>query len=71
MTILEFAEAVNEISGNPGNIIFKESLRIAGDPQTRRPDTTRAREILKWEPRVDLADGLTRTIEYFRKVINS
>lgn len=69
MTILQFAEAVNEISGNPGKIIFKESLRIVGDPQTRRPDTTRAREILNWEPKVELADGLKRTIEYFRQVI--
>lgn len=69
MTILEFAEAVNEISGNQGGLLFKEELRIKGDPQTRRPDTTRAQTILGWEPKVLLPDGLTRTIEYFRRVL--
>jgi dTDP-glucose 4,6-dehydratase len=69
MTILEFAEAVNEISGNQGGILYKEELRIQGDPQTRRPDTTRAKTILGWEPKVALTDGLTRTIDYFRRVL--
>jgi dTDP-glucose 4,6-dehydratase len=69
MSILEFAEAVNEISGNAAGIIYKEALRIQGDPQTRRPDTTRARTILGWEPKVPLADGLTHTIDYFRQVL--
>ncbi len=66
MTILEFAEAVNEIARNPAGMVFKESLRIKGDPQTRRPDITRARTILNWEPRVSLQDGLARTLDYFR-----
>lgn len=66
ISIIEFAEAVNEVANNAGGIVFKESLRIEGDPQTRQPDTTRAREILDWEPKVALPDGLTRTIEYFR-----
>lgn len=69
MSILQFAEAVNEVSNNSAGIVFRESERIEGDPQTRRPDTTRAREILNWEPRVELPDGLTRTIEYFRQVL--
>jgi dTDP-glucose 4,6-dehydratase len=69
ITILEFAEAVNEISNNPGGIIYKEALRIQGDPQTRQPDTTRALEILNWSPKVSLADGLTRTIDYFRQFV--
>ncbi len=69
MTILEFAHAVNEIAGNQAGVVFKEKDRIAGDPQTRQPDTTRAREILGWEPQVALADGLQKTIEYFRQVV--
>jgi dTDP-glucose 4,6-dehydratase len=67
-SILEFAEIVNELTGNSAGIIFKDE-RIQGDPQTRRPDTTRARTLLNWEPQVDLYDGLRRTIAYFREVM--
>lgn len=67
--ILEFAKIVNKVSDNPGGIVYKESLRIEGDPQTRKPDTTRAREILDWEAKVELEDGLSRTIKYFKQVI--
>ncbi|MBN1429826.1 MAG: SDR family oxidoreductase [Anaerolineae bacterium] len=66
MTILEFANLINELTGNPGGVIF-EDKRIEGDPQTRRPDIGKARRILGWEPRVDIREGLTRTIEYFKK----
>jgi dTDP-glucose 4,6-dehydratase len=69
MSIVEFARRVNEITGNPAGIIFKEDLRIKDDPQTRRPDTTRAKQVLDWEPRVPLSEGLPRTIEYFREVV--
>lgn len=69
MNMLEFAEAVNEVANNPAGIVMQESLRIKGDPQTRRPDTTRAREVLGWEPRVELADGLAETIAYFRDFV--
>jgi len=65
MTILEFAHIVNTLTDNPAGITFKPQDRIAGDPQTRRPDISRAKEILKWEPKVELADGLARTIRYF------
>jgi len=69
MTILEFAEIVNRITQNPAGIVMKQEERIKGDPQTRRPDITRARTVLNWEPRVDLEVGLDRTIEYFRHVV--
>ncbi|MAS34252.1 MAG: NAD-dependent dehydratase [Anaerolineaceae bacterium] len=69
MTILQFAELVNELTGNPAGIIFKEQERIKGDPQTRQPDITRARTILKWEPAVELRQGLQQTIEFFSKVL--
>ncbi len=68
MSIKEFAETVNEITGNPGGIVY-EDQRIKGDPQTRRPDISRAKEILDWEPQVSLHDGLTKTIEYFKEVV--
>jgi dTDP-glucose 4,6-dehydratase len=68
MTILDFARVVNEITDNPAGIVF-EDKRIAGDPQTRRPDITRAREWLGWEPKIDLHEGLMRTIHYFREVV--
>jgi dTDP-glucose 4,6-dehydratase len=66
ISILEFAQTVNTLTDNPGGIVYKHDERIKGDPQTRRPDITRARTILGWEPTVDLATGLHRTIEYFK-----
>lgn len=71
ITMIEFAEIVNEVSGNPGGIIIKEELRIAGDPQTRQPDTTRAHEVLDWYPQVELPDGLFKTISSFRNSLDS
>lgn len=67
MTVLEFAEMVNELTGNKAGIIFLEQERVKGDPQKRRPDITRARRVLGWEPAVSLEEGLQRTIEHFRK----
>ncbi len=60
-TILELAEAVIAATESRSEIIH-EALPV-DDPQTRQPDTTRAREILGWEPTVSLAEGLRRTIE--------
>ncbi|MBL8154836.1 MAG: GDP-mannose 4,6-dehydratase, partial [Anaerolineae bacterium] len=68
MTILEFAQVVNEITGNPAGILYKDE-RIKGDPQTRQPDITRAKSILNWEPRIKLRQGLESTIQYFRDVV--
>jgi dTDP-glucose 4,6-dehydratase len=66
ISILDFAHLINELTGNPGGIVFQDK-RIEGDPQTRRPDISRAQHILKWEPRVDIREGLKQTIEYFRE----
>ena len=68
MTILQFAQIVNEITENKAGIIYRDE-RIKGDPQTRRPDITRARTVLGWEPAVDLQQGLRQTIDYFRQVL--
>ncbi len=67
MTILEFAQIVNQITNNPAGIVYKKQDRIQDDPQRRQPDITRARALLKWEPRVALDEGLARTIRYFEK----
>jgi dTDP-glucose 4,6-dehydratase len=69
LSMLQFAERVNAITGNPAGIVFKDHERIKGDPQTRRPDTTRAKDLLGWEPQVDLDTGLRETIAYFRTVL--
>lgn len=66
ISIRELAERVNEMTGNPGGLREVPDARIKGDPQTRRPDITRARKLLGWEPTVSLEEGLRRTIEYFR-----
>lgn len=68
MTILEFAHVVNELTDNPGGIVYRDS-RIQGDPQIRQPDISRARDVLKWEPHVALPEGLIKTIDYFRGVV--
>jgi len=67
MTILQFAETINKIVGNKAGIIFVKDARSVRDPQQRQPDITRAREILKWEPRVPLEEGIHKTIPYFKK----
>ncbi|MGA9526449.1 MAG: SDR family NAD-dependent epimerase/dehydratase, partial [Myxococcaceae bacterium] len=67
MTVLEFAEAVRAAAGGGGKIVFKPMPK--DDPKQRRPDITRAKELLGWAPRVSLQDGLRETIEYFRKVV--
>lgn len=67
MTILQFAETINEIVGNKAGISFVKDARSIRDPQQRQPDITRAREILKWEPRVALEEGIQKTIPYFKQ----
>ena len=69
MTMIEFAKRVNELTGNAAGIVFKKADRIKGDPQTRRPDTTRAREVLNWQPSIPLSQGLPKTVDYFREVL--
>jgi len=51
--------------GNKAGITYKDA-RSVRDPQQRQPDITRARSILKWEPRVELEEGLQKTVPYFK-----
>jgi dTDP-glucose 4,6-dehydratase len=64
LTVLDFARAIIRATGSRSKIAFKPLPQ--DDPRQRRPDITKARKHLKWEPRVDLPEGLARTIEYFR-----
>jgi dTDP-glucose 4,6-dehydratase len=68
MTVLQFARIINDLTGNAAGIVF-EDKRIQGDPQTRRPDISKALRVLDWEPRVQVEDGLRASIDYFRKVL--
>ncbi len=67
MTLVQFAEAINKITGNKAGITFVTDARSARDPQRRQPDITRARTILGWEPKFDLDAGLRKTIPYFKQ----
>jgi dTDP-glucose 4,6-dehydratase len=67
MTVLQFAEAIKKIVGNDSPIIHKP-LPV-DDPKIRRPDITKARTKLHWEPQIPLHEGLRRTIDFFRGVV--
>ena len=69
--IRDFAEVVNRVAGNAAGTIYADGLRIDGDPQTRKPDTTRARQVLGWQPQVALDLGIERTIDYFRSLLTA
>jgi dTDP-glucose 4,6-dehydratase len=64
VTILEFAERIRALTGATVPIIFKPLPQ--DDPKQRCPDITKARRVLHWEPKVDLAEGLEKTLAYFR-----
>ncbi|HVO23163.1 MAG TPA: UDP-glucuronic acid decarboxylase family protein [Candidatus Margulisiibacteriota bacterium] len=68
MTVLEFAQTVRHLVGSKSEIVFvsPKDERTKDDPLTRQPDITRAKELLGWEPKVSLEEGLSRTIDYFR-----
>lgn len=64
-TMLQFAEEILKATGS-GSPIIHVPLPTADDPKQRRPDITKARTLLGWEPRVPLEEGLTSTIAYFK-----
>ena len=69
-SILEFARVVNDLTENAAGItlIDRSSLseRVEDDPKVRRPDISKAKRVLGWQPRIDLRAGLTKAIEHFR-----
>jgi UDP-glucuronate decarboxylase len=68
-TILQFAEKIIDLTGSSSNIVFKELP--ADDPKQRQPDISLAQEMLKWEPRVSVDEGLAKTIEYFHSILSA
>ncbi|MEZ0395884.1 MAG: UDP-glucuronic acid decarboxylase family protein [Anaerolineales bacterium] len=66
-SILEFAHLINRLTGNQAGLIFQPENRLGDDPHRRQPDIQRARQHLGWEPRIDLAEGLRRTIPYVKQ----
>ena len=64
LTMLQFAGQIIRATGSRSKIVFKPLPQ--DDPKRRRPDITRAKKILDWEPKVPLANGLTQTIKYFK-----
>lgn len=67
-TMLEFAQEIKRLTDSPSEIVF-QPLPTADDPKQRRPDITKAKTLLGWEPKVSLEDGLKLTIDYFQKKI--
>ena len=66
ITIKEFAEEIIKLTGTDQKIVYKPLPK--DDPKQRKPDITRAKEILKWEPRVSRSEGLKITYEYFKSL---
>jgi len=67
MTVLELARKIKEMTGSPSEIVFKPLPE--NDPLQRRPDISRAKKLLGWEPEVSLDEGLEKTIGWFRECI--
>jgi dTDP-glucose 4,6-dehydratase len=64
MTIKQIAETIIRMTGSSSKIVYRPLP--TDDPKQRRPDITRARTLLGWEPKVQLEEGLVKTIEYFK-----
>ncbi|MEX1127215.1 MAG: UDP-glucuronic acid decarboxylase family protein [Vicinamibacterales bacterium] len=68
MTIEQIARAIIEISGSKSRIVYRPLPE--DDPKVRRPDITRARTLLGWEPKVSLEEGLQKTLAYFKTKVH-
>jgi len=67
MTIEQIARTIIAMTGSNSKLIYRPLPE--DDPKVRQPDITRARTLLGWEPKVGLEEGLTKTLEYFRKKV--
>lgn len=66
ITIAQFADEIIKLTGTSQKVVFKPLPQ--DDPKQRQPDITRARQLLNWEPKIDRAEGLKRTYDYFRSL---
>ena len=64
MSVKEFAEEVIKLVGSKSKIIYKPLPQ--DDPRVRQPDITKSKQVLGWTPSVPLADGLAKTLDYFK-----
>jgi dTDP-glucose 4,6-dehydratase len=64
MTVLEMAKTVQKLTGNTNDFDFRPLPQ--NDPKLRRPDISRAKEVLGWQPQVSLESGLAHTLEFFK-----
>jgi dTDP-glucose 4,6-dehydratase len=67
MTIEDIAKEIIRLTGSKSRLVYKPLPE--DDPKVRQPDITRARTLLGWEPKVGLEEGLTKTLDYFRKKV--
>jgi len=65
VSVLEFARLINEMTGNKAGMVFRSLPE--NDPKVRRPDISKARQVLGWEPKVGLEEGLQKTIAFFQE----
>ncbi|MDI6734680.1 MAG: SDR family oxidoreductase [bacterium] len=68
MTVLEFANKIIEITGSSSEIVYKPLPQ--DDPKQRRPDITKAKQLLDWQPKVSFEEGITKTINWFKQRLN-
>jgi nucleoside-diphosphate-sugar epimerase len=66
-TVLEYATLIKRLTQSASEIVFSEQLP-ADDPVRRRPDTTKAKRLLQWEPKISLEQGLQTMIDYFKGI---
>ena len=67
-SMMELAHTVLKLTGSKSKIVYKD-LPL-DDPRQRKPDITRAKEVLKWAPKIELEQGVSQTIDYFKSVLN-
>jgi len=68
LTMIEFAREVIRVTGSRSRIVFRPLPQ--DDPRQRQPDITLAKTSLKWQPSIELEEGLKKTIQYFQKELH-
>jgi nucleoside-diphosphate-sugar epimerase len=66
-TILDLAEIIKKISGSTSQLVFEPLPE--DDPKIRKPDISKAKRLLDWEPKVGIEEGIEKTVQYFKGLI--